>query len=538
MKTIGIVTVWSNNYGSVLQCYSMRKALEGLGFESEVLYQNESGINKYRHRLKVLFDIVTNSIRYPSYYTSFFKMKKSGRVSTNSLSSDAKKKLDIFVRININPVGVCYSSIRKESSQEKYKAFIAGSDQIWNGYTPYNRFAFLQFAPSDKRIAYAPSFGTDSVADYNKKKYARAIRSFSFLSARELQGVRIIRELTNIVVPQLPDPTLLLTDAEWSRFCKEKILDEQYILVHFLDKPDENALNAASDFSKKMGCKIICFSYPHPEFEKLGAILYEGDPREYISSIKNAEAVFTDSFHTSIFAIRFIRQLFVFHRQYSHGISQESRITSLLDKCGYLDRLIDKYQGLDSLPSSLHSCADVFAADRNRAYSFLREALKVQDVKIQSIPALRNIDECTGCGVCALKCPKNAIKMIPSTNGFLIPEIDISICIECGCCENYCKKPISISHDEKRVYIAFNSNEENRSKSASGGIFSALAVSMINSGGVVFGASLNCEEISFVEHKSAEHLDELYPLLQSKYVQSDESSASMMGDQRKVYKNK
>ena len=41
---------------------------------------------------------------------------------------------------------------------------------------------------------------------------------------------------------------------------------------------------------------------------------------------------------------------------------------------------------------------------------------------------------CTGCGACNNICPVGAISMKPDKYGFLYPEIDDSMCIDCGRC--------------------------------------------------------------------------------------------------------
>lgn len=58
---------------------------------------------------------------------------------------------------------------------------------------------------------------------------------------------------------------------------------------------------------------------------------------------------------------------------------------------------------------------------------------------IKEVPELTNPkSSCCGCGVCAIVCLKGAIKMIEDEEGFLYPEIDMSVCIKCGRCLSNC----------------------------------------------------------------------------------------------------
>lgn len=47
-------------------------------------------------------------------------------------------------------------------------------------------------------------------------------------------------------------------------------------------------------------------------------------------------------------------------------------------------------------------------------------------------------DECCGCTACASICPRQAITMKPDALGFLYPEVDDSLCIDCGRCVKVC----------------------------------------------------------------------------------------------------
>lgn len=67
-----------------------------------------------------------------------------------------------------------------------------------------------------------------------------------------------------------------------------------------------------------------------------------------------------------------------------------------------------------------------------------------------------------------------------------------------------------------KIYAAQNNDLLIRRKSSSGGIFSVLALKIINEGGVVYGASFNGEWA--VEHTRADNPEDLCSLYGSKYV--------------------
>ena len=78
----------------------------------------------------------------------------------------------------------------------------------------------MEFAPKEKRIAYAPSFGIPKIPAVYKEKYKKWIMEIPYLSVREESGAKIIKELTGKDVPVLIDPTLMLTKEKWLSIAK------------------------------------------------------------------------------------------------------------------------------------------------------------------------------------------------------------------------------------------------------------------------------------------------------------------------------
>lgn len=522
MKTIGLITLWSKNYGSILQCYATKKIIEKNGLRCEVLYQNESGGYGYYYKIKKLLSISVNSILYPAYLRNFLQTRKSAKKSKASVSKETAKRMDDFVRVNISPRGVSYKQIEKEAHSQKYQAFIVGSDQIWSGVVPYNPFSFLMFAPKEKRIAYAPSFGTDSIEKYNKNKFRKSINTFSRLSVRENQGVNIIDELCGISVSQMPDPTILLTLEEWnSMICKR--IEDKYILLHFLDRPSENALAVIQLLKSKWQIRLICIGYPREELKALGAEFIDAGPYEYLACIFNAAYICTDSFHTTLFSIRSERQFYVFPRLYQNGYNQSSRITSLLEDCDYVERYIQSTpSSIEDIPHNIHSCKSYFEEQRIKALDYIESSIKNGAPSPKMIPRLKAYYDCTGCGACREKCPKNAIQMVYNENGFCVPSVDPSKCIKCGLCESACSLNVIGEDYKKEGYFAYSKNEVIENSCASGGVFATIAKSIIENNGVAVGAQISYDNNKVtVEHKLAHNFYELQPLLKSKYVQSE-----------------
>ena len=125
----------------------------------------------------------------------------------------------------------------------------------------------------------------------------------------------------------------------------------------------------------------------------------------------------------------------------------------------------------------------------------------------KNIPVLyKEKSECCGCGACLNICPRNAISMVEDECGFLYPEIDDNVCIRCKKCTLVCAfQNINENNKPLKTYAAVSKNKEQAVKSASGGVFAAIAKDFLNKGGIVFGAAFN--EKKEVLHKSINKIE-------------------------------
>ena len=138
---------------------------------------------------------------------------------------------------------------------------------------------------------------------------------------------------------------------------------------------------------------------------------------------------------------------------------------------------------------------------------------------------IKRKEDCVGCGACIDSCPKKAISWKTDIEGFWYPSVHPDLCVNCGLCEGVC--PVITADKLNRtnegsvpvVYAAYNTNDEVRFKSTTGGIYSALAEKMLENGGYIGGAvwTDNFQARHIVSDKPAD----LLRLRGSKYFQSD-----------------
>lgn len=127
--------------------------------------------------------------------------------------------------------------------------------------------------------------------------------------------------------------------------------------------------------------------------------------------------------------------------------------------------------------------------------------------------------KCYSCHSCVLSCPKNAIRMQETSEGFLYPDVNAE-CVHCGICVRACPAltPPAIDVFEKECYCAYLLDNEKRMQSTSGGVFSGLAEKIILDGGIVFGAAYDTD--LNVSQIAVDNLNDLQKLKGSKYVES------------------
>lgn len=130
--------------------------------------------------------------------------------------------------------------------------------------------------------------------------------------------------------------------------------------------------------------------------------------------------------------------------------------------------------------------------------------------------------DCTGCYACVSACPKACIRMEENKEGFWYPKIQEEQCVKCNLCEKACpvlsKIPNHKTEKDIHIYAVTHTDEKTRAASSSGGAFSALAETVLEQGGVVFGAAF--DENYDVHHIFVEKVEDLPKLRGSKYVQS------------------
>jgi ferredoxin len=519
----GLITYYNYNYGSLLQCYATQRVIEGMGIKCVLLTAKSRKIDRWAIKGRFVMGAAPRCFRYPLRIPAFYKLwRASRRASLVDMPVDCLRAMDDFIRENIASLAVTWGGKRNIARSAEYRVFLSGSDQIWNGDAfVVNEDHFLRFAPLHKRVAWAPSFGTASVAPYNARRYHKYIREYAKLSVREEKGVDIIKNLTGREAQWVLDPVLILTGDEWRSLIPPAMAEgesDPYLFLYFINRPTNLALDAITEAQRSFGCRVLAFGNRFDEFQWISRLEYGGSsPWRYLVLIDRARMVFTDSFHAVAFSLTFHRPFWVFRRNYAHDSDQTSRIDSILDLCGLPQRFISKPRALNLEEKIDFTAVDeALARRRDISLHYLQDALGKAKTDYEPL-----CKPCTGCGACVNACPANAISMVPDEEGFTYPIINETLCTQCGLCEKISKElpGYRMLGEPLTACAAVNRDTGELFSGSSGGAFGALAHHVFSLGGVVAGCAFD-EQMS-ASHVVAETAKEMQAMHGSKYVQSD-----------------
>lgn len=421
--------------------------------------------------------------------------------------------------------GHCFASLEELQSAELPYDLLLISGPVWGGgkQDPVLFGAFSQ----RRKIAYAPSFAGSSPED--SLELSRHLAGFSHLSAAGYRDKAILEVASGRTLPVVLDPILLLTAEDWKHTLggyPENTLGG-YLLWDCAGRPGPLA-PYMQKLAEKTGLPVVSL---HGGKGGPKARHVEADsPAEYLSLVKNAAWVCTDSFTGAAASVMFQKPFFAATAAAELAVPEKSPLFDLLAPLGLDRRIVGKgdVAGLDD-DIDWETVSSRLTVQREASLSFLRTALTgegdIQETIVPhgiktDLPQLAARNRCTGCGACASGCPKDAITMTRDKEGFSYPVIAPETCVRCGHCTAVC--PLLRQRELKPLpaaFAAWNRDDQIRKDSTSGGVFTALAEYVLEGGGVVFGAAMDGKQ--HLRHVACFRNEELWRLRGAKYVQSD-----------------
>lgn len=363
-KRIGITTLYHNseNYGGLAQAYGLYKYLDNLGYDVKII-----DYVPYK-KAKSLKERIAKRINFNNGFLSFLKgigwtirwlwndivIKNINRKKYKAYSSNILLRKNAFS--NFRDAIPHTKLVDKESIfqiNNDFDVFISGSDQIWKPSVVQDAYV-LKFAEGKTKFSYSSSITTTNICDDEvySAYMKQALSDFKAVSVREEASRDELQKIIGRPVEWVVDPTILLPRENWEELCSEPIVKEKYIFAYFLGKGSKQK-EKVERIAKENNLVIVNLPFVAGEYNKadetFGDIkLFDVGLGEFFSLIKNAECVFTDSFHAVCFSWIFKTRFYVFDRDVGFdGTKMSSRIDSILKLMNLEDRKIDCDSNVD-----------------------------------------------------------------------------------------------------------------------------------------------------------------------------------------------
>lgn len=352
MKKTAILSLhFYNNFGSVLQAYALKRTLENLGCQADIL--------PYRPCL-------------PEY--TYFQEP--------SLQRAYAEKCSRFTEFRRSVLEMTEDMGQITEQWENYDAYIVGSDIVWGKeFSGLDPAYFLDFVPVDRnKIAYAASVAlTERGRTENDALFAEQLPRFNAISVRETSSVESIQRFTVRKVCAVLDPTLLLAQEEYAPLEIEvrETEGKPYLLSYFLTH-DPAVVDLSNLLAQKLGLRVIHYfaDYPGRIFaEDAGCFAFAG-PGEFLTYVKNAACVFTNSFHGTCFAMIYRKPFYT----YMAKRAMLSRVRDTVGRLGMEERFFADYWDLSrvSLKIDYAKLEDRLAREQAKSLAFLTDALEAR----------------------------------------------------------------------------------------------------------------------------------------------------------------
>ena len=311
---IGIITIYDavNNLGSFLQGYALKTFLEELGHD---VYFVENVPKSYHLKNALL--------RINPKREFFLRIKKSIKFLKSLKALKIVKKEQI--------------------EKEDFDCLIYGSDEIWNMDNKYfkNPFFFGTDNNFKNKIGYALSIGEMKKETLDKNlDIAKGMFDFKCIYVRDAHTKEVIEGTLGKELKTVCDPTMLIPIEKLEK--PIKLPKERYLFVYTygLDQP---MIDNIKRFAKEKDLKIVSACFWHIWCDKI----VECEPLQFSYLIKNAEYVFTSTFHGAVFTMLNHKKCCILPWRY--------KVADVTKSLGAEDKLVDKECSYETFRSTMEA---------------------------------------------------------------------------------------------------------------------------------------------------------------------------------------
>lgn len=319
-RKIGIVTYHKSfNYGALLQSIASRYFLTELGYEAYYV----DYWPRYHQRIYCLFEkekILTWNL-YKSFKYLLYRFKMYGPLRKRY--NHIKRFISAYIEPYCKPV------------TENFDCIIYGSDQIWRKQPMTGKYNPVYFGINNfhtkRNISYAASMGILPDNEKDREYIGGLLSHLDKISVREKDLLSLVQSLgckgeVNI------DPTLLLKKEQWEQLIPRTENTRGKYVLHINWIHNSFLESEIQKFAKRRDCKVIEM-YQYVNRKETDTFINSANPTEFVNLIRNADFVFTSSFHGLVFSIIANRP---FYASFKINASRGSSVLETLGLSKYL----------------------------------------------------------------------------------------------------------------------------------------------------------------------------------------------------------
>lgn len=330
MKVAIITFHNTSNFGATLQCCALSRYLRMQGHNVEIINYLPQYVLDKKSVYKELKKVGGSGNKARALIKGIAYLSYSG------LLKKRDDKFEAFIQRNLTLTKRYgdYDSLLHDPPVADY--YICGSDQIWNPVLTgkkLDKAFFLQFAQGP-RAAYGASIG-----ELDVDAYAPELRtltdSFSGISVREQSAAERLKNTLGKYVEVVLDCTLLLSKDDY-RSMEENVEtgSKSYLLLYNIQN-SAVSVSLAKKIAGERGLAIVDMS-PNPFAKVEGAKkIIDAGPGEFLSYIRHADYVVTNSFHGTVFSIIYGKPFFTIPHK-----TRSDRTADLLKSLHLEERLV------------------------------------------------------------------------------------------------------------------------------------------------------------------------------------------------------
>jgi hypothetical protein len=317
---IGILSMQEvKNYGSFLQAFSLKKHIESLGHECSFVnivpgrqigdYQQK----KY-HKLQLLAERL--------WGWDFVKRFRTIWLFQTRFSNEFLP----FLGVEKGPT-ICHHDMVVIGSDEVFNC----AQKTWFGFSPQ---LYGEGLDADKVITYAASFGATTLEKLQKlglkEKVARMLNNLNRISVRDENSLVTVKALTGKEPMMHVDPVLIYDYREYMP--RERHRSDYIIVYSYPGRiSDVTEITAIQAFSRKKGLRLLSIGHYFPWCDDVVV----PSPFEVLGWFRDAAYIVTDTFHGSIFSIKYNKKFCTIVRN-----TNNQKLTWLLKQFGLENRIV------------------------------------------------------------------------------------------------------------------------------------------------------------------------------------------------------